>query len=297
MTAYLEAGYRESSMQFIITSLDLRNDSLVKKSGSFAFRVANDAIRSIRFNRPNFRIDDPDLPGFDVRFCEDPGLTGKCAEVSQEDLDETAMDTLLGGVPDWDNLPKTQPLKKEISSFSFGGDGKARQAGVILYNKDNFKGGSEIFIASDRKLDNDNLISWDRKQDSPVEHASSIRIIGKYIVTLYDGPRYEGNFIQFDNTVDPPEISQGIMPGDPVSTTSLLAAPQVLIPQPGILEIPLLSAFPHPDSGKTWNDKKVKSIQLSVPREIWAQQELTPLSAGCDDLPTKIQPNEWCVLP
>ncbi|MFY9457953.1 MAG: hypothetical protein WAP23_03445, partial [Candidatus Spechtbacterales bacterium] len=138
-------------------------------------------------------------------------------------------------------------LKNEVSAIVFGGNGKNRQAGVVLYEKENFEGNSEIFIASDNNLEK-NFISPNQ--------VSSVQIIGKYKVTFYEKHRKDnggGKTLVFDNT-------------------GLGAPPTVGPSSNGIVQVKTLSNFPL-DSNNSW-DNQISAIQIEVPEDIYTKQKL-----------------------
>ncbi|MFY9458078.1 MAG: hypothetical protein WAP23_04135, partial [Candidatus Spechtbacterales bacterium] len=182
---------------------------------------ADNNIESIAFAR------EP-LEEFNITACKHPTNGTNRGEDCKNILQSAS----LGGA--------FQDLFNEVSAIIFGGNGKNRQAGVALYDEDNFEGKSEIFIVGDRNLEK-NFIGTDS--------ISSLKIIGKYKITLYEKDRNDhdknpGKILVFDNT----ENSVGIVEIKNLSSRSL-------------------------DGTNNW-DNKVSAVKIEVPQEIYLGQHL-----------------------
>lgn len=282
ITAY-ETGENDSStppdpprggtVPFIYNIEDLtgETDMDIFRKKTPVLRV-NDGIGAIMLNKA------VSIPGLDVVICTKKEWRD-CHESFSESVGNLNDNPTRGFEGSkWDN---------SISSISLAGSGKNRQAGVILYNKDNFRGISEIFITSDKALYsnnyNNNFISrggW--------EYASSLIIIGEYHVTLYSGPDFGGQYqwMEINNAANPPTAK--------LSTASGEVETIVLSRSGGVLKIPKLNRFKFPNDDDTWNDDKVQSIKLQIPKNILEAQNLT-VGDTCYD-PTTRDGREFCQL-
>ncbi|MBI3273554.1 MAG: hypothetical protein HYZ69_00245, partial [Candidatus Colwellbacteria bacterium] len=169
-----------------------------------------------------------------------------------------------------------RPLNDKVSSIQFL-SALARQAGVIVYKDANFGGFHEIFIASDANL-TDSILG---KEDE----ISSLQIIGKYRVTLYDGANFsikdaKGNetaWLRLDNT-DPanpkedhsPQLSSG--GGHEGSTNNIFRISD-------FAKYCFLEPGKNVCTRETFSDK-ISSIKIEVPDEISADQKL---GGACKD--------------
>jgi len=304
ITAYRETGYHDNSTAFIYSDSSLEEDRLAgtgRPSGSRIFD-AEDNIGSVRFNRP-------DLADFGVKFCEKKAMGIQCANVSSANLDDTAPNTINGGIKDWSAFDF---LTNDVSSFTLGGSATAiRQAGVVLYNKDDFSGISEIFINSDANLEPVPTLGKSNIMALFNEYTSSMRIVGEYIVTLFDCANYcrdnipNGHYLRIYNNIEVPTFEQGhvksvigpLVETDPASELGGLGNRNG-----GVLEIPKLSAFVHPGKidgdnkdDETWNDFKVKSMRIEVPLRIYTAQNLW--MNPCEDPNPQPESDFPCVLP
>lgn len=248
ITAYGDLGYAGQTKALIVTDGDLKGDKLLMhrqcppgaeivsdlSAGNVADHCdifgnplnpknhehnADNNIESIGFAR------EP-LEEFSITACKYP--TNETNRV--EDCKDIPQSASLGGV--------YQNLYNEISAIIFRGNGKNRQAGVVLYEEDNFGGKSEIFIAGDNNLGK-NFIDHDQ--------ASSMQIIGKYKVTLYEKDLSDsggGKTLIFDNT----EGSTAVVSIKKLSTFTL-------------------------DATKGW-DNQISAIKIEVPKEIYDTQHL-----------------------
>jgi hypothetical protein len=290
ITAYMENDYKSRNYDFIYSDLNLVGDVLTGNG----LEGANDKINSVRFNRP-------DLKDFSVSFCNDVNMdpSAPCADVFQSDIDGTALDTLLGGVANFSALTKTAPLAGMVSSFRFLGE-EQRQAGVILYNHDKFEGASEIFITSDKQLDGSTFPGDYNIIHESSEYTSSIRIVGEYIVTLYDCINFcetsAGHYLTFYNWATPePYFEQGPIPPPIGIITRQPLGESFGKRVEATLEIPLLKSFVHP-SGGTWGDDKIKSIRLELPRRIYDGQKLSDENCNILVHPSGDLDEEFCEL-
>jgi len=252
VTLYEDTDYADGTFPSIYSAKDLGDDALHKPG----FKDAGDDMDSILF-APTPRYDaESGSEDLVLVICKDKDF-GNCTGDISKNIPDINID---------DQLPDDS-WGDAISSFSLSGSGQNRQAGAVLYNKDDFGGTSEIFITSDSKLndgsdDDVNIITAD-EAGAYREWVSSLRIIGEYTVTLYDEDLFGGNYLRFYNTKNVVGYEKGVVP-DPSP------GPMITLSRSnGILQIPKLSKFSHPDDGKTWNDKKVKSIQLWLPRDIY----------------------------
>jgi len=206
----------------------------------------NDEISSIRF------VQETPLGLFTIRVCEDKNLGKQCEETDKSEPDFGVADS---------EIPAE--LNDKISSIYLEGDGKYRQAGVILYGHADFKGISEVFISSDKKLNSDNIIQAKGESFDGSNLVSSLRIIGKYKVTIYKNNLFGGQWIEIDNTNGIPIFRWSVDSSMPPNIT--LGEPTREFYNSNIVEIPNLSVFGLVGgSNDNWNDE-VKSIKIELP--------------------------------
>lgn len=217
ITIYKDEEYIRNSMPVIYTDLNLEGD-LLRPWGS-----ANDEIDSVKFARP-------DLGGFRVNLCEHKELRGVCSVIQES------------------SSAVISSLHDKISSVSLGGSDN-RQAGMILYRGKDYASVSEVFIESDYDLSS-NMLSQN------VLPPSSLKIIGKYRVTLTDVPIPDpdnpdfDNSLVIDNSTGTPTFSQ--LP-DGMTVSDFYSG--------GVISIPDLSLFAHPDGN--W-DERIKAILMTT---------------------------------
>jgi len=260
ITLYEDPDFKKGTFPLIYNARDLADDALHKPG----FKDAGDDFESLLF-ASNGGEGTGELV---VTLCKHEDFED-CTSDIQKDIPNMDVNT---------QLPDTS-WGDEVSSISLGGTGKNRQAGVLLYNKDDFDGTSEIFIVSDEDIspkagEKRNMIAMD-EFGTEKEWVSSLRILGEYTVTFYDEAKFGGKYLRFYNTEDVVGFEQGVAPQpSPGSMTTLTR-------QSGVLQISKLSIYPHPDGG-SWNDDKIRSIKLEIPRSIYDEQRLG-IDGGCPD--------------
>jgi len=229
--AYRDEFYIRDSKDFILDDDNLSGDWLLPGPPDGG---ANDEISSIKFARESFG-------DFIVTLCQNRNKGGLCVSTTLSDEDFRA-----------DDSPVPEALNNEISSIYLGGGGENRQAGVLLYENSDYGGVSELFIKTDANIDNDNSLEG---LLAGGQVTSAIKILGEYIVHLWDDENFAGDVFTIDNSSGSPVFSGDVILPPRTSESDYYIN--------NIVQIPNLDDFARPGGGD-WNDR-IRSIEIIAP--------------------------------
>ena len=268
VTAYEDEEYQDRTLPIIHDIRDLSTDMF--RAGGLS-KDANDDIDSIKFASTTEYDAITGATNLTIAVCRDAEWQN-CAGGITKNIPKMSDDEQLNSDDKWSD---------SVSSLVLGGTGTSRQAGVILYNKEELKGTSEVFITSDSRLGNPtgqtgktNIVKANTTGEG--EWVSSLQIIGEYTVTLYSEDLFAGNYLRFYNNASTTGYAYGVagIAGPDLVTSTERTNGILAIPR--LSDYPYPNNFPDPDPTTTWNDNKVKSIQLWIPKEIYDNQNLGP---------------------